>query len=524
MAWAKADTIQALFELANQTPVVDAHTHVQDDLLDFDEDLAARNLAGTQAPINRFPDYLVAKGVEQRRLVRRTMMDVAHGCFYSWFAEVVEGRRGRLDAIIHELGDNEESNRRRVGKLLVDELQDARFSEYAEWLRFMFRLYDGARDLDPLDPGNYEAVYEAVQAQRNDPQFADAILRDNRVVHYVTSIENRDKIPLDPTEASADTVDLSYATHPEAYCMFDANYLVWPSGATDFGLFFGGHKYEGERFLLNLEQALGVVIDSPKKLRSAVREFFLRTLHSPETNPSSRVLYTDMFHPMDYRLGGPYDEAAVATAIRFRKGSLGEDGQRQLAAFVTHAMLEALDEIGAEFRRNGHEYGSCLQIAIGVTYFMDQSREIQSFPLYAPGIPQDEYPVWQHFPNVHFEYIVAHEQLYKDFSNAAKQVGNVSVGPWWHFFRKHNIARMLYDQLTMGPVSAIASGFTDARFVEMLAAKYQSVRWAVAAALAELVDDPASSLCRDFDTAGKIIREVLLENPAKLHHLPVETT
>lgn len=52
---------------------------------------------------------------------------------------------------------------------------------------------------------------------------------------------------------------------------------------------------------------------------------------------------------------------------------------------------------------------------------------------------------------------------------------------------------MLYDQLSMGPMSSVASSFTDARFVEMLAAKYRSGRRAVAAALAEFVDDPASA-------------------------------
>ena len=98
------------------------------------------------------------------------------------------------------------------------------------------------------------------------------------------------------------------------------------------------------------------------------------------------------------------------------------------------------------------------------------------------------------------------------------QVGNVAVGPWWHFFRKHKIASMMSDQLSMGPVSAIASGFTDARVVEMLAAKYQSVRWAVAAALANLVDDPASSLRED--AALGVMREILLVNPCRVHHLP----
>ena len=499
-------------------PVVDSHTHVQDDLTRFDHALAAQNLAGTQSAVNAYPDYLIRAGLKQGRLVRRTMMDVAHGCFYSWFAEVVEGRRGRLDEIVQAAGRNSEKERRKVGALLIDELQDARYSEYAEWLRFMFRLYPGMAELDPLDPGNYDAVYEAVKKRRNDPAFADTILRENNIAGYVTSIENRDRIPLDPREARVGRVNLAHATHPEAYHMFDANYLVWPEGATDFGLFTGGHKYEAERYLLNLEQMFGRTFRTAQDLKDGVKEFLFRILYSPTHNPGSRVRYTNLFHPLTYRFGRAYDTAAVNNTIRFRKDAVRADDLPQLTAVVTEGMLEALDEIGADLKRSGGEYGSCLQIAIGVTYFMDQSREIQSFPIYAAGVPQDEYAVWSNYPNIHFEYIVAHQQLYEDFANAAKQVGNLSVGPWWHFFRKHKIAAMMVDQLSMSPVSSIASGFTDARFVEMLASKYRSVRWAVAAALAELVDDPASSM--NQDAAVAVMKDILLVNPCKVHHLP----
>jgi hypothetical protein len=41
--------------------------------------------------------------------------------------------------------------------------------------------------------------------------------------------------------------------------------------------------------------------------------------------------------------------------------------------------------------------------------------------------------------------------LYNDIANAAKQVGNVSAGPWWHYFRRHKITRMVRDQISMGP-------------------------------------------------------------------------
>ena len=119
MTWARYETIKRLFDEACNIGVVDAHTHIQDDLKDFDQAMAAQNLAGTQASINAFPDYVVQAGLKQRRLVRRTMTDATHGCLYSWFAEVAEGRRGRLDTILKAVGQNSEAERKKVGAARV---------------------------------------------------------------------------------------------------------------------------------------------------------------------------------------------------------------------------------------------------------------------------------------------------------------------------------------------------------------------------------------------------------------------
>jgi len=81
---------------------------------------------------------------------------------------------------------------------------------------------------------------------------------------------------------------------------------------------------------------------------------------------------------------------------------------------------------------------------------------------------------------------------------------------------------MVRDQLSMGPLKSIACGFTDARFVEMVAAKYVSLRRAVADALAELVSDKYSSMHNDFDAAAGVMRELLFTNPAAVHYIPVE--
>jgi hypothetical protein len=171
-----------LQELALATPAIDAHTHVQDDLTEFDEKLAAGNLAGTQAAVNQPPRSVVQEGLRQGRLVRRTMTDATHGLFYSWFAQIVEGAGNRLDEALGKVGNNSEKERRAAGRFLVEQLRDSRCSEYAEWLRYMFRLYRGApRGMDPLDPANFDAVAEAVAAERSEPGFAARVLEQHHI-------------------------------------------------------------------------------------------------------------------------------------------------------------------------------------------------------------------------------------------------------------------------------------------------------------------------------------------------------
>src|SRR5271169_304700 len=218
------DEIRArLQELALATPAIDAHTHVQDDLTGFDEKLAAGNLAGTQAAVNQPPRSVVREGLRRRRLVRRTMTDATHGLFYSWFAQIVEGAGNQLDEALRMVGANSEEERRAAGRFLLEQLRDSCYSEYAEWLRYMFRLYRGVpKDIDPLDPARFDTVAEAIAAERHDPKFAAHVLESHHINAYVTSIENRDQIPLQPPVRPKD-VDLSYSTHPEAWNMFDFN-------------------------------------------------------------------------------------------------------------------------------------------------------------------------------------------------------------------------------------------------------------------------------------------------------------
>jgi hypothetical protein len=513
---------QRVSRIIEETPVVDAHTHIQDDITDFTPEMAGANLSGTQAAFNRPSSEVISQAVSAGRLSRRSMLDPTHALFYSWFAEIVEGSNNRLDDAISLIGDNSVDSRKKAGRFLLEQLRDSRYSEYAGWLRIMFRLYEGVtEDIDPLDPAHFDLVWRSVERARRDPGFSGKVLSRHHVRAYVTSIENRDKIPLAPPVRPRQ-VDLSLATHPEAWSMFDFNGLLWPERATDFGLFTQGHKYQAEKYLPHLEEYLECDISSVDQLKEAIHGFFFSILRSPRTNPKSRILYVDGFQSEEFRFSRPYSRSSVDLAIRHHKAQLDGALRDQVISCVAEAMLEALEDIGREHKESGARFGCCIQLCGGARHFMDWAREIQSFPVPIPRLPQDEYPVWIRYPNVHFEYICAHEALYSDMANAAKQVGNISAGPWWHFFRRHKIAEMIQDQISMGPLSSIACGFTDARFVEMLAAKYRSMRLALADALTALVEDRNSPMHGDFQAVGEVAEEMLFRNPAAVHHIPVE--
>jgi hypothetical protein len=378
-----------LCQLAMATPVIDAHTHVQDDLTGFTRKLAAANLAGTQAAVNRPSETVVEEGVRRGRLVRRTMTDATHGLFYSWFAQIVEGAGNRLSEALAFIGTNSDRERRAAGRFMMEQLQDSRYSEYGEWLRYMFRLYRRvAKEIDPLDPKHFDRVADAIAAERHEPGFAEKVLKDHHIRAYVTSIENRDQVPLVPPVRPKD-VNLSTYTHPEAWNMFDFNGLFWPERATDFGLFTQGHKFEAEKYLVHLEEYFEREIRNVVSMQDATRDFFWRILRSPKTNPASRILYVDGFQAQDWRFSRPYSKATVDWAIAHHRTQLDGENRRQVIACVAEAMLEALNDIGQERKEAGAQFGVCVQLCGGARHFMDWTREIQSLPEYIPNLPQD---------------------------------------------------------------------------------------------------------------------------------------
>lgn len=183
---------QELVDSSIKSRRVDCHTHVQCDIFNFTKAIAEENLIGSQsAGLHKYPDDVIEKAIKSGRLVRRTMMDAVPA--YSWFVQLALGQGA-------DFYDITGMARKEMGRALVKALQPCRYSERAGWLNQMLNRYDGIKSqgilFDTLDPANFDIVYDAVAAQRNDPAFADQILKDDGIVALVTSLENASHVPL----------------------------------------------------------------------------------------------------------------------------------------------------------------------------------------------------------------------------------------------------------------------------------------------------------------------------------------
>ncbi|MBD3183170.1 hypothetical protein GF312_12820, partial [Candidatus Poribacteria bacterium] len=219
---------QQLIDFSSHHPRVDCHTHVQGDLFNFTRDKAQQNLIGSQAAgLHKYPVNVIEQAVHSGQLVRRTMMDAVPG--YSWFIQLALGQGLDFDAVTS-------MDRRDMGKAIMTALQPSKHSERVNWLKHMFRRYNGIKaqgeSFDPVNPDNFDIVYDAVSDQRNDPEFANQILKDDGISALVTSLENASHVPLklEPGQEAEtlENIDLSKGLHPEIYYMLDVHYIVCP--------------------------------------------------------------------------------------------------------------------------------------------------------------------------------------------------------------------------------------------------------------------------------------------------------
>ncbi len=507
---------QHLLGVAEGYPRVDCHTHVQGDLFNFNQETASKNLIGSQsAGLNQYPPDVIQKSIETGRLVRRTMIDAVPS--YSWFVQLALGNGLDFDEAI-------KMDRKVMGKAILSALVPSKFSERAGWIRHMYNRYDGIKsrgdEFDPLDPTNFDIVYDAVSAQRNDPVFADNILKEDNIVALVTSLENASHAPLrleyGKEAEMLKSIDLSIGLHPEIYYMLDVHYIVCPEKATDLGPYFLGCKYQTENYLINIENRLGSIINNASDLRKTIKDWIYGIIRSP-SNPDSRVLYANTFQPIDRRLNVNVEETEINNIIKNHKAHLDSSQLMIVSAYATQSILEALNEIGAEIKKNNGP-GVCFQIAIGVDYFIDPEREITAFKAYQPRIPRDEEPIWKKYRNIIFEYLVADEKLLEDFMDAAKQVPNVIVSSWWQGFGSRSIAHIVSTMAWESSLNKFAGGISDGRYVEMLGAKGDSVRKGIAAGLAQCVSQGRLPLI----SAENYMRDLLYTYPVMIHNIPFE--
>jgi hypothetical protein len=507
---------QELVDSSKKSLRVDCHTHIQGDIFNFTRAMADENLIGSQAPgLHKYPDDVIEKAIKSGRLVRRTMMDAVPG--YSWFVQLALGQGA-------DFYDITGMDRRDMGRALVKALQPCRYSERAEWIGYMFGRYEGVKSqgtlFDALDPDNFDIVYDAVSAQRNDPAFADQILKDDGIVALVTSLENASHVPLKLQAGSEaeqlKAIDLSVGMHPEMYYMLDVHYIVCPEKATDLGPYFLGCKYDTENYLINIEKRLGMAINNASDLNKTIKNWLHSVIQSP-SNPDSRVLYANTFQPIDRRFSTKVSESEVTNIIEKHKGKLDDSMLDIVSSYAVQALLEGLNEIGAEHKKE-KDVGVCLQIALGVDYFIDRDREIMAFKAYQPRIPKDEEAIWRKYPNIVFEYLVADEKLQEDFMDAAKQVPNIIVGPWWQGFSSRSIARMVESMVWESSIKNFAGGISDARYITMIGAKGESVRNGLATGLALCVSQGRLPM----KVAKQYMNDVLYTNPAMVHNIPLD--
>ena len=342
-----------LHEAALATPVVDAHTHVQDDLTGFTKELAAGNLAGTQASVNRPPLPVVEEGIRQGRMVRRNMTDAAHGLFYSWFAQIVEGAGNRLDEALAKVGSNSVPERRAAGRFLMEQLRDSRYSEYAEWLRIMFRMYRGVPpDIDPW--------IRSISTRWPTPLTRSGTTRGSRrkcsrtIMSWPTSRASRTATRCPSRRRSG----RGTSTFPAA--------RIRRPGTCSISTGFSGPNEppisdcsrRGTSFRRRNTSSTWKSTSSAKsrtwpRSRTPPAASSGRSCGAPRATRGAACCTSTGSRRQDWRFSRPYSQATVDWAIAHHRTQLEGENRAQVIACLAEAMLQALNDVGHERKQAG---------------------------------------------------------------------------------------------------------------------------------------------------------------------------
>jgi len=223
-------------------------------------------------------------------------------------------------------------------------------------------------------------------------------------------------------------------------------------------------------------------------LQEATRSFFLACpCASPKTNPQKPHSVRRWFQAHDWRFSRPIQRPlSIGPSLIIARSWMGKNRKQVVACVSTGDARSSQTTSARNAKIPARAFGVCVQLCGGARLSWTGPAKIQSIPEYIPNLPQDEYPGLDSLPARSFRYISAHELLYSDMAKCG-QTGpaNVSPGPGGIISADHKIARMVRDQLSMGPLKAIRLRVYRCRLSRWLPPSYVSMRLGIADALAE---------------------------------------
>ena len=253
------------------------------------------------------------------------------------------------------VGGNTDGERREAGRFLLEQLHDSRYSEYAEWLRIMFRLYDGVprghrppgscafrhrlrRDGSPAPRPGFRGPRAIVQQHHR--------LRDQHREQGQGAASCRPCTPQRWISPGPRIPRRGRCSTSTASC--------GPSAPRISASSRRGTSSRRRNTSLHLEEYFeSRHRDRGARSRTRCTGSSWRILRSPKTNPTSRILYVDGFQAQDWRFSRPYSECHGALGDRATTGTVGRREPAAGHRLRGRGDAGGLDDIGREYREAG---------------------------------------------------------------------------------------------------------------------------------------------------------------------------
>ncbi len=255
-------------------------------------------------------------------------------------------------------------------------------------------------DIDPARPRSLRhRLATRSPAQRRDPGFPAKVLSDHGIRAYVTSIENRDRIPLvPPVRPATGRPLLLRPTRRHGRCSTSTACSGLSARRTSVfsPRVTSSRPRNTSCTWKNTSRRDITSVGSAQRRRARLLSFDPPQPHLPTRRAASSTWTVSS--PRSSASAGLTRGPRSTTRFAITAASSTARLRDEVISCVAEAMLEALEDIGREHKEAGARFGCCIQLCGGARHFMDWSREIQSFPVPIPHLPQDEYPVWIRYP------------------------------------------------------------------------------------------------------------------------------